>query len=107
MSLSNKKMQVEARAVEPEKNISQKYAHFGNAGVGELVRPKIKTYLEMHTKNSMLPVDICRHVLQEVEAVLIQEVLAITNNNQRKAAQILGMHRNTLRLKVRAMLPAK
>ncbi len=41
------------------------------------------------------------HVLQEVERPLIAETLALTRGNQLRAAQILGLNRNTLRKKIR------
>jgi two-component system, NtrC family, nitrogen regulation response regulator GlnG len=40
-------------------------------------------------------------VLQEVERPLIAETLAATRGNQLRAAQILGLNRNTLRKKIR------
>ncbi|MDD9899658.1 MAG: nitrogen regulation protein NR(I) [Alphaproteobacteria bacterium] len=42
-------------------------------------------------------------VLYEVERPLIQHVLSLTNGNQIKAAEILGLNRNTLRSKIRDM----
>jgi two-component system nitrogen regulation response regulator GlnG len=40
-------------------------------------------------------------VIREVEAPLISAALAATNGNQIKAAELLGMNRNTLRARVR------
>ncbi|HCU06103.1 MAG TPA: Fis family transcriptional regulator [Holosporales bacterium] len=43
------------------------------------------------------------NIIQTVERPLIREILKLTKNNQRKAADILGMNRNTLRKKIIAL----
>ena len=40
-------------------------------------------------------------ILKRVEEPLIRSVLEWTGGNQTRAAEILGMHRNTLRAKIR------
>lgn len=42
-----------------------------------------------------------QHYLPEFERPLIQRVLQVTSNNQVRAAQILGLNRNTLRKKIK------
>jgi len=42
-------------------------------------------------------------VLREVERPLISLTLAATNGNQVKAADLLGLNRNTLRKKIREL----
>jgi two-component system, NtrC family, nitrogen regulation response regulator GlnG len=42
-------------------------------------------------------------VLREIERPLIQLSLSATRGNQLKAAQLLGLNRNTLRKKVREL----
>ncbi len=42
-------------------------------------------------------------VIREVERPLIQKCLAVTRGNQIKAAEILGVNRNTLRSKIRSL----
>ncbi|MEO1090968.1 MAG: nitrogen regulation protein NR(I) [Pseudomonadota bacterium] len=45
--------------------------------------------------------ELYAEVLEEVERPLISETLAMTRGNQLRAAQILGLNRNTLRKKIR------
>ena len=40
-------------------------------------------------------------VVKSAERILISEVLRLCNFNQQKAANILGIHRNTLRRKIK------
>ena len=47
--------------------------------------------------------DIYDQVLAEMERPLIRMTLAATRGNQIKAAEILGLNRNTLRKKIRAL----
>ncbi|MGB1230111.1 MAG: helix-turn-helix domain-containing protein, partial [Holosporaceae bacterium] len=74
-----------------------------SAGIDDLVRPKIKAYLATYKKSHMLPHDLHKHVLQEMETALIEEVLKFVGYNQSQAAKILGLHRNTLRCKLRTL----
>ena len=47
--------------------------------------------------------DLYAMVLQEVEIPLIQKALEHTENNQSKAAEILGISRGTLRKKIQSL----
>src|SRR5208283_2883733 len=47
------------------------------------------------------PVGLYHRVLRDLEAPLIAATLALTRGNQIKAAEILGLNRNTLRKKIR------
>jgi len=51
--------------------------------------------------NDLPPVGLYHRVLREVEAPLIAATLATTRGNQIKAAELLGLNRNTLRKKIR------
>ena len=47
------------------------------------------------------PVGLYHRLLRELEAPLIAATLATTRGNQIKAAEVLGLNRNTLRKKIR------
>jgi DNA-binding protein Fis len=58
----------------------------------------LAAYLKEHQDH--LPVgQLYALVMGEVEKVLLKETLAITDGNQKKASEILGINRNTLRKK--------
>ncbi len=65
----------------------------------QYVRQVIRRYLQDMGTTS--PEDLHRLVLSEVEPPLIQEVLRETRGNQSRAAEMLGITRNTLRSKMR------
>lgn len=70
-------------------------------GLEELVRAKLRTFLGRirgyHVE------DLHSHVINQVERPLIELVLEQTRGNQLQAARILGINRNTLRKKIRAL----
>ncbi len=47
------------------------------------------------------PSDLYNLVLAEVEAPLMESVMAYTHGNQTKASQVLGLNRGTLRKKLK------
>ncbi len=48
-----------------------------------------------------IPIDVYQLVLNEVEPPLLNSVMDFSNNNQSKAAKILGINRTTLRTKLK------
>ena len=54
-------------------------------------------------KDGLPPNGLYDRVLREVEEPLIRQSLAATNGNQIKAADLLGLNRNTLRKKIREL----
>ena len=48
-----------------------------------------------------VPIDVYQLVLNEVEPPLLNSVMRFSNNNQSKAAKILGINRTTLRTKLK------
>ena len=67
-----------------------------------VVREKVKVYLDAHKNDQPLPSYVYHHVMTMVEKALLEEVLGFVEGNQSKAANLLGIHRNTLRQKLRA-----
>jgi Fis family transcriptional regulator len=51
--------------------------------------------------DSEQPTDLYELVLAEVEAPLMEAVMAFTQGNQTKASQVLGLNRGTLRKKLK------
>ena len=47
-----------------------------------------------------LPNDFYNKILQKIEKPLIEEILILTNGNKKKAAELLGINRNTLSKKI-------
>jgi Fis family transcriptional regulator len=51
--------------------------------------------------DGQLSADVYQMVLAEVEAPLLEEIMAYTRNNQTKASIMLGLNRGTLRKKLK------
>lgn len=74
---------------------------FRKQPLAELVRRRLKVLFdELGTHRTP---DLYRRVMGEVERVLITEALQRAGGSQIKAAGILGIHRNTLRLRMRKL----
>ena len=64
------------------------------------VRKAMKRYFnQLDQKN--IPIDVYQLVLNEIEPPLLNTVMIFSNNNQSKAARILGLNRTTLRNKLK------
>ncbi|RZI45277.1 helix-turn-helix domain-containing protein [Candidatus Finniella inopinata] len=71
-------------------------------GLGPTVQQFLETYFQNH--GDELPCSGLYHrVLQEVEKPLIEITLKATGGNQKKASDILGINRNTLRKKIQEL----
>ncbi len=69
-------------------------------GLSKTVEQKLAPYFSAH--DGALPAaGLYQRVLREVERPLITLTLQATHGNQIKAAEILGLNRNTLRKKIR------
>lgn len=65
----------------------------------ESVEQAMKNYFsQLENEN---PTDIYELVMAEVEAPLMESVMAYTNGNQTKASTVLGLNRGTLRKKLK------
>ncbi|EJF90299.1 nitrogen regulation protein NR(I) [Bartonella tamiae] len=68
--------------------------------LSQAVEDRIVEYFQSF-QGDILPSGLYQSILEEVEYPLIRACLKATNGNQIKAAEILGLNRNTLRKKVR------
>ena len=64
------------------------------------VRKAMRRYINQLDKKN-IPIDVYELVLKEVEPPLLISVMKFANNNQSKAARILGINRTTLRTKLK------
>ena len=64
----------------------------------EVVRRKLQPYF--HQSASVVPADLYTSIIEQVEKPLIELTLEYTSGNQLKAADVLGINRNTLRKKI-------
>ncbi|MCR9255974.1 MAG: nitrogen regulation protein NR(I) [Alphaproteobacteria bacterium] len=71
-------------------------------GLGAAVERHLKSYFAAHRGELPTP-GLHGRILREVERPLIQISLAATKGNQIKAAELLGLNRNTLRKKIREL----
>jgi two-component system nitrogen regulation response regulator GlnG len=71
-------------------------------GLGTAAERHLRDYFEAH-KGGLPPAGLYDRVLREVERPLIALSLGATRGNQVKAAQLLGLNRNTLRKKIREL----
>ena len=84
-----------------KKDIPEQFSSLENEDdcLGVVVSRYLTTYLDEHKDN--LPVGkLHALVMNEVEKSLLKETLSLTDGNQKKAAEILGINRNTLRKKM-------
>jgi len=71
----------------------------GPATLAQLVERKLSSYFA-DQPDGLPPAGLYDRVLEEVERPLIQLTLSATRGNQVRAAEILGLNRNTLRKKI-------
>src|SRR5688500_16881137 len=93
---------VEQELAEP--NIGKPHEHGANLASEK----SISGFMEIHLAryfaefgNGLPPDGLHERVMREVEIPLINAALAATNGNQLRAADLLGINRNTLRSKIR------
>ncbi len=92
--------------IEGEIGGARKNAQFdglpGGDSLGECVDHHVARHFTAH-KGAMPASGLYGRVLSEVERPLILRTLVATRGNQVKAAQVLGLNRNTLRKKIREL----
>lgn len=72
--------------------------NFTELSFEEVVRRKLRVYFQQTP--ALEPCDLYEIVISQVEKPLIELTLEYTNSNQLKAAELLGINRNTLRKKI-------
>ena len=65
----------------------------------DAVTTSVRNYLR--ELDGQMSTDVYQMVLAEVEAPLLEEIMAYTRNNQTKASIMLGLNRGTLRKKLK------
>jgi Fis family transcriptional regulator len=65
----------------------------------DAVTTSVRNYLQ--ELDGQMSTDVYQMVLAEVEAPLLEEIMAYTRNNQTKASIMLGLNRGTLRKKLK------
>jgi Fis family transcriptional regulator len=69
--------------------------------LSDLVRDRLRFFFEAHTQS--LPKDLYSIIMEQVEKPLIEQTLLCAHGNQCRAAEILGLSRNTLRQKMQRL----
>ena len=91
---------ISASSIEEQINSFQKIPNIHSVGsLSASVEKNLSHYFDLH-KSSYPPPGLYNRVIHEVERPLILKTLAITKGNQIKAADLLGINRNTLRKKI-------
>ncbi len=82
------------------KNKKKSFDSYSKKPLKDEVRKAMNRYFnQLDQKN--IPIDVYQLVLNEVEPPLLYAVMDFSNNNQSKAAKILGINRTTLRTKLK------
>ncbi|WP_321391153.1 nitrogen regulation protein NR(I) [Emcibacter sp.] len=69
----------------------------------DAIHRHLKKYFDAHAPHELPPTGLYTRVLKELEIPLIELSLNATRGNQIKAADLLGLNRNTLRKKIREL----
>ncbi len=72
-----------------------------NEGLAQIVTRYLEDYFAAHEQQIPPPPGLYNRVLREIEKPLLQVVLKSVSGNQKKAAEVLGINRNTLRKKLK------
>jgi len=82
------------------KSTKKSFDSYSKNPLKDEVRKAMRRYFnQLDEKN--IPIDVYELVLKEVEPPLLISVMKFANNNQSKAARILGINRTTLRTKLK------
>ena len=81
-------------------NKKKSFDSYSKKPLRDEVRKAMKRYFNQ-LDQSNIPIDVYQLVLNEIEPPLLNSVMNFSNNNQSKAAKILGINRTTLRTKLK------
>ena len=81
-------------------NKKKSFDSYSKKPLKDEVRKAMNRYFNQ-LDQSNIPIDVYQLVLNEVEPPLLNSVMNFSNNNQSKAAKILGINRTTLRTKLK------
>ena len=82
------------------KSKKKSFDSFSKNPLKDEVRRAMNRYFNQLDKKNV-PIGVYELVLKEVEPPLLISVMKFANNNQSKAARILGINRTTLRTKLK------
>ena len=82
------------------KSKKKSFDNYSKNPLKDEVRKAMRRYFNQLDKKN-IPIDVYKLVLKEVEPPLLISVMKFANNNQSKAARILGINRTTLRTKLK------
>ena len=82
-------------------DVSQTPGEEEEKGLSQTVEQRLSTYFLAHNGGDLPAPGLYQRVLREVEQPLITLTLQATRGNQIRAAEVLGLNRNTLRKKIR------
>ncbi|MGB1082106.1 MAG: helix-turn-helix domain-containing protein, partial [Alphaproteobacteria bacterium] len=71
-----------------------------HASLRQAVDQHLRAFFSAHT-HGLPSAGLYNRILREVEKPLIEQTLDATRGNQIRAAEVLGLNRNTLRKKIR------
>ncbi len=77
-------------------------ANVTGGNLAQTIRLHLDQYFDYHDEG-LPPTGLYQRILHEMERPLIQKTLSATHGNQVKAADLLGLNRNTLRKKIKEL----
>jgi Fis family transcriptional regulator len=86
-------------------NLQNNFAPTENVTItqGQTLRDSVETSMNNYFRqlDGQPVTDVYKMVLAEIEAPLLETVMAYTKDNQTKASELLGLNRGTLRKKLK------
>lgn len=77
--------------------------NYSNETLEQSIRRHLTKYFDAHQDHELPPSGLYSRILSELERPLIELCLKATRGNQIKAAELLGLNRNTLRKKIKEL----